>query len=498
MSKKIIIFIIAFITTGIIILGVYFWINKDKTTNLDGTTPWYQEFNPFGTGSNATNNTDNNNVGGDQNEVPDGANNQTSKFYQITDFAIAGATFLEDTRPIVVIPGQEVTQKPEPIKTIISAETKEGRKEIQIFLNETLSLKPALVVDGNFGKKVTKAIKDFQKLNNLPITGIVDAATAPFFIKTTTITDVAEKNLFETAPSVRYVERMNGHIYKMFLDTKIKEKISNSTIPSIYEALFDKTAKTVVYRYLSEDKIISSFMATLGAVKGEFLPQNISGITTSPDKTKFFYLTENSNGVTGTVGVFGGATRDNVFSSPFTEWIPQWTKNQNIYLTTKASYSVSGSVFLLNTTNKTISKIFGGELGLTTLVSPNGSNVLYSTSTETGPKLGVFNATNHSTKDLNTYGLPEKCVWSNDGISVYCAIPSVITGNQYPDIWYQGLISFDDYFVKIDTNNGEKVTMANSVNEKPLDGTYLFLDNKEDNLFFTNKKDSTFWGLDLR
>ena len=155
-------------------------------------------------------------------------------------------------------------------------------------------------------------------------------------------------------------------------------------------------------------------------------------------------------------------------------------------------------MFFLDTTRKTISKLFGKITGLTTMINGGGTLVLYSTSTETGPKLSVIDLSKHAIKDLNTYGLPEKCVWSSDNITVYCAVPNTISGNEYPDIWYQGLISFDDYFVKINTMTGEKITLTNSKDETPVDGTYLFLDKKETSLFFTNKKDSTLWSLEIR
>lgn len=494
MSKKIIIFITTFVITGIIIIGVYFWINRNKTVNNAGETPWYQSFNPFGTGSFVENP---NTEPGTNNPIVD-PNNQTeitSRFYQITDFAIAGATFLEDIRPIEIIPGNETTQ-PKEVKTTIDSNTKAGRMEIQKILNTELSLTKPLVVDGVFGKMATEAIKKFQGKNNLTITGKIDAETAPYFTKTTI--SMSEKATTEVAPSIRYVEKKNGHIYKMFLDTNSKEKISNSTIPGIHEAFFSKNGESVIYRYLSNDKVISSFMATLGAPKGEFLPQNITNLSLSSDKDKFFYLTKNENGSTGTIGIFNAVKKDNVFVSPFTEWLSQWGGSKDIYLTTKPSYTVNGSIFILNTSNKTILKLFGGVPGLTTLVSQNGKLILYSASTPKGPELGIFDIENHSTKNINLFGLPEKCVWSIDGVNVYCALPNLITGNQYPDVWYQGLVSFDDYFVKINAQTGDKVMIANSSGETPVDGTYLFLDKTENNLFFTNKKDYTLWGLKLK
>ena len=427
MSKKtIIIFITVFITTGIILFGLYFFFNKKNTSNTTNT--WYQNFNPFGTSTNTnvdtnipTTNTNNQNTNTTTPEVV------TSRFYKITDFAIAGATFFDELKIITT--------------------------------------------DTNLGNGGTETTNNLQNTNSQET---------------------------KMTPTIEYIERKNGHIYKMPWDSKVAEKISNSTIPNIYEAFFNSFNKTVIYRYLSVDNTISSFMATLGADKGEFLPQNIYDISISKDKNKFFYLTKNDNGVTGAIGSFGSTKREVVFNSPFTEWLSEWDTNQKIFLTTKPSYDVLGSMFMLNSTNKTTTKVLGGIAGLTTTINGKGTLVLYSSSTKTGPKLGVFDINKHLTKDLDSYGLSEKCVWALDAVTIYCAVPNTILGNQYPDYWYQGLISFDDYFVKINTETGEKVTIANSINETPVDGTHLFLSNNEDTLFFTNKKDYTLWSLDLR
>jgi hypothetical protein len=122
---------------------------------------------------------------------------------------------------------------------------------------------------------------------------------------------------------------------------------------------------------------------------------------------------------------------------------------------------------------------------------------LYSESTTTGPALSVFNVAKHTSINLNLPGLPEKCVWSTDGVTIYCAIPSNISGQEYPDSWYQGTTSFNDSFVKINTSTLERTTIADSNNETALDGTHMFLNDTESELFLINKKDSTLWSLDL-
>lgn len=485
------IFTITFIITLLGAVLIYLWINKDKGTNEGEESPWYQEFNPFGTSATKESSSETE-KSEKENEIAIEKPSENSKFLKITDFAIAGATFIQENRLKENILNNEIKQTTE----IISSNTLNGRKEIQEFLNKELSLNPPLTIDGVLGKKATQAIIEFQKLKGLETTGKIDEKTAPYFTKTIIVEALVDEDKYEKAPTLRFVERKNGHIYKMFLDKKTRERISNSTIPTIYEALFNNTGDTVIYRNLSDNKI-NSFMATQGESVGEFLPENILNLSISKDQTKFFYLTKNQNGVVGTIRNFGENKREIIFEHPFTEWLSEWDNNNNIYLTTKASYGVSGSIFLLNPMNKTINKIFGGINGLTTLINKTGKSILYSYSTGTGPKLGIFKIKDRSNIELDVYGLAEKCVWSNSGIILYCAIPNNITTREEPDSWYKGLTSFTDSFISINTETGDKQLIANSEKEIPIDAFNLFLDKEENTIFFTNKKDSSLWSLQI-
>ncbi len=474
-------------------IGVFYYLGNKNTNTEEQQLPWYKQFNPFYNQNVPTNGTQTNNDGA-QNQADGVQNVNTSRFNKITDYAISGATYFEDRKPIIT--DDSNTPLTTEVKTIISPDTKSGRQEIQAFLNDSLSLKTPLIVDGNFGNATANAIKDFQKLNNLTITGKIDAKTSVYFTKTTTETTKAQIQ-YEVIPSVKYVERKNGHIHQTNLDTKTVSEISITTIPSIYEAFFDGTTQSVLYRYLETGtNTIISFLATLGSPKGEFLPPDVLNISVSPDQSQMFYMTKNANGITGAIKPFINNKISNIFNSPYTEWLSQWATNDQIFLTTKPYSGTSGSVFNLNVNNGTMLKVFGGIDGLTTLVNNKGSLILYNATTSKGPKLNIFDVNKYKSSDLNIYGLPEKCVWM-DSVNVYCAIPSVITGTQYPEAWYQGLISFDDYFVQINTNTGSVSTIINSIDETPVDAINLFFDNSKSKLFFTNKKDYTLWSLDL-
>ena len=444
--KTIIILISILLIIGILAIGFYYFYQKKNSTTGANSDSSYNIFNPFGSGSNTTSdgtNTDTAQNGdtttGDNAQFPDAL----SKMHKITEFAVAGATYFDDTRPI---------------ETDVSQTTQEAAQPTATDNTKTTNKK---------GTKVT--------------------TTKPVLPK------------FDIVPSLRYVESMTGHIYQMYLDTKVVGKVSNSTIPGITEAIFDGSAKSVVYRYLSSDtNTISSFIGTLGADKSEFLPSSIIDVSVSPDKTKLFYIVKNANGVTGSVRSFIETKTSQIWSSAYTEWVSQWATKDKIYLTTKASSGVNGSLFSMNNSNGSMSKVFGGIKGLTTLVNNDGSVVLYSTSTATGPELSVFNIKNHNSLNLGIQGLAEKCVWSADNVTVFCAVPNNISGEEYPDSWYQGLTSFDDHFSKVNTSTGEATEIISYNNPESVDAVKLFLNKDEDQLFFINKKDYTLWSLDLK
>lgn len=409
-KKTKIIFIVVFVLVGTLMIGGYYFFKNKKGDSGDNIiTNIYQKFNPFGS-SNDKIDTDNN-----KEEEEEGSEPETvSKLKKITDFAISGASTLEDLRPVA--------------------------------------------------PKADEIISEEQE---------------------------------EKVEAIRYTEKATGHIYQMYLDKKTSNKISNSTIPGSQETIFGNNSSSVIYRYLSVDNKITSYLATMGATSGMFLNTDILDITLSPDKTKFFYLVKNTKGVVGYIKSFIDGKNSQIFTSSFSEWTPQWIDSQTIFLTTKPSYLVNGSMFSLNINNGTLNKVFGGITGLTTLSNKTGGKILYSLSTEKGPLLGLFNNKTKEKSDLKIYGLPEKCVWSDDNIKIYCAIPNTIFGNEYPDVWYQGIVSFEDRFIEINSETGEMYTLINSQNETPVDAISMFLDKNENKLFFTNKKDYTLWQLDL-
>ncbi len=315
--------------------------------------------------------------------------------------------------------------------------------------------------------------------------------------------------LIETKTFIRYIERGTGHIYQTATSSLEKDRVSITTEPKIYEAFFtDKGDNLILRGLIGSSDIVSTRYASLltstssaneiKTLSAKDLPIQISQIAISPSKTQLFSIME--SGVRGLLSKIDGGSTVGIFNTPYREWIPSWPEERNIVLTTKASGFAPGFAYILNTSSKQLTRILGNIYGLTTLTSPDLSKVLFSASERGTFTLNYFNRTENTTTGLPFKTLPEKCIWSKKEKSVvFCAVPENIAFSTYPDVWYQGLISFSDSIWKIDLETGETRIIVNTQEEsgEVLDTTNLYLSPNEDYLVFTNKVDLSLWGLQL-
>lgn len=363
-------------------------------------------------------------------------------------------------------------------------------------------------------------IPKLQKISSVPVAGFqifnkerFKEEIIPAVSDTTPSTTSTKKTppATEKVEAVRYVDRLSGNIYQTFLDKIEERRFSNTMIPKIYEAVFGNNDSTVLMRYLkSDDQTIETFSGiipkeVLGAdtnsneIKGTFLPENITDFALSPDKNKIFYLTVDINdNATGNISALSDTTKKTaVFTSPFSEWLPDWPNVNLITLTTKPSAYALGYMYALNPTTKGFSRVLEGLPGLTTLTSPSGKTVLYA---DNGLLLNTFDMTKNTSKDLGLRTMPEKCVWGKNSDILYCAVPKNTPTELYPDAWYQGEVSFSDQIWKIDLTSGNNTLLVDPITEpggEEIDGIKLAIDASGKYLFFVNKKDSYLWRLDL-
>ncbi len=443
----------------------------------------------------------------------------------IYDKPVAGATFVVEER---IIPESDSATPAEGLvevydfsgfKTVTFGMKSDDIIKIKTVLNRQTP-SPSLTINNEYDTDMKNAVIDFQNKSGLPGDGVIGPNTYKklnLLQGITGYTSVKKPNNIEMVLMSRFVDATTGLIYDKALRKNEEEKsVTKTSVPRVVEAMFDNTGQSIIMRYLKGD-IIETYIARLtfpkidpelsadeapapiASVSGDFLTEGISTISVSKDRKSFFYMNPTPTGVAGITYAFATKAKKQIFESPLVEWIADYATDAKISLTTKSSALVDGYSYTIDSKTGTMNKIMGGEKGLTTLMSPDGKKILYSTFESNTLKTFVKDLSTGKTNAISPSTLPEKCVWAKASDEVFCLAPVKAVTGTLPDDWYKGKVSFDDALWSTDmiNFNGNIVYDFNTKSNQHLDGVNPMMDAGEDYLIFKNKKDGTLWGFDL-
>jgi hypothetical protein len=309
---------------------------------------------------------------------------------------------------------------------------------------------------------------------------------------------------FDTASTtiIRYQERATGHLFETDSDSSAVRKISNVTIPKVYESLWTIDGNRLLMRYLREDNAtIRTFYAKIAtttrperALEGLFLSDNIREISLMGSKA--FYLSDTANGSQGIVSNIDGSNKTSVFSSSFSDWSSMWNSANVVTLYTRPSGLDRGYAYILNPASGAYTKVAGGMTGLTALANNDGTRVFVSSGGRNNIETYVYDVKKDFVVPIALATAADKCIWSSKHSEIiYCAVPSSITNGIYPDDWYKGKVSFDDSLWKINSVTGETEEIMTPIlmGQESMDMVNLDFNQTETVLTFINKKDLTLW-----
>lgn len=308
---------------------------------------------------------------------------------------------------------------------------------------------------------------------------------------------------------VRYVDRALGNVFEIPAGGGETTRLTNKTIPKVYEALWNKAGTGVILRYLKDDnETIQTFSAhikagiggTPGELQGSFLPANILSIALSPSTDELLYIREEQGDGVATRASFDGTGKVELWRSPLREWLPLWSNSSTILLQSKPSVLSEGALLSLDRATGESATFLAGISGLTALPNSDLSTVMYSESTNSNFSSHTFNKTKNERKSLLLTTLPEKCVWAKDDVTLYCGVPTSVSGGSYPDIWYQGVVSFTDelWSIHFPEQTTTLVSLLKPGLNDPIDLVQPSLSPDESYLIFTNRNDGTLWSYRLR
>ncbi len=306
---------------------------------------------------------------------------------------------------------------------------------------------------------------------------------------------------------VRYQERATGNIFEIGAEGNGEKRLTNTTIPKVYEALWSKSGTALISRYLRDDsEVIESFSARVipgatgaeGELAGTFLPRGILDGAVSPDGTSFFYLTDTNGGVSGIKSDLSGNGRVKLWSSPLYEWLVSWPAQNKIYLLSKPSVFADGLFLSIDPQTGGTLLILRNIPGLTALPNPVKPSVLFSSSREASISLLLLNTITGVRTPVSITTFPEKCVWNKGGDMFYCGVPKEIPSGSYPDVWYQGVVPFSDEVWSVTTSGiTDRILDISGKRGSPLDLVHPEISPDDKFLIFTDKVSGTLWSLQM-
>jgi len=331
----------------------------------------------------------------------------------------------------------------------------------------------------------------------------------------------------KTYSEIRYISSRNNHVYQTYDFTKKENRISNITIPKVFDVHFFNKDNFII-RYINDFGSIKTYSVTLSdkteeeikeekkenkdsfnknlkKFQGVFFPDDIQQLYVNKRSQKVFYTTFlNTNYVEdgkihGITSTKGAEEKKEIFTSDLKEWNFNFNNPQNIFLSNKVSSNTVSIPFSLNTKTAKLTKIIPAEMALNGIPNYDFSKIVFSQRDALGkPELILFNTRTKEKKKLVISTFVEKCVWSKNNVDIYCGVPTGGISKSQPDDWYKGKNYFRDDIYKINTNDFSiEITFDSLIEEKRFDIVDLKIDDRERYLYWKDKITDFIWSYRL-
>ena len=311
-------------------------------------------------------------------------------------------------------------------------------------------------------------------------------------------------------PTIQYAERGTGHLYEVSLLDGFKNRLSNTTIPRVVDAVWSPVGNRVALTTANGPTDTKTFVGTLvrddtgeQALEILDLRDNAENVVFGDGGDVFYYTTRNEHESVGYFYNLKTGEETEIFTIPFRDVVMLWdtTSTGDHYLYTKPSANYFGYLYRLSV-NDSFERI---GIGLAGLMAERISNDGFIISSVSDGSLQSFhiNANTGSSTSLGLPLFPEKCASSNVGTSTQatalCASPTELPQGKYPDGWYQGTVSFSDLIWNVNLNTGEATSesILEAEANTEIDATDLSVSRDGRYTSFINKNDGALWLLSV-
>ncbi len=302
---------------------------------------------------------------------------------------------------------------------------------------------------------------------------------------------------------VKYYSVSNGNLFESNLDGSELTRISSIVLDNLIKAIWSPQ-KDKVITIFNENGLAKKYLYNYNTKISIPLSGDMRWITWSPNQDKIAYQYYNSQTGDNNISISNpdGSDWNTIFQTRMKDLIVEWPDPSKVSVRTKPSGLVQSVVYTIDLATNDFQKIINETYGLTVLWSPLGNKILYSETDNEGKnlKLKIADLEKQTISELNIITLAEKCVWSQDNRTIFCAVPkSIPTSSILPDDYYKKKTSFDDSFwrINLETEEMTKIFETQGLGIEFYNAKELLLTPLENYLLFINQKDNLLYSLKL-
>ncbi len=304
------------------------------------------------------------------------------------------------------------------------------------------------------------------------------------------------------AEFVRFVERGTGHIFEVAAATGATTRITGTTIPRTTRAIWSPAGSRVVLvteTASDEERLFAGSIektdqgnapgeGTLSTIELDPTARNVTFASTSDS---IYYTTPTAQGSTGYSQNLKTNARTVRFTSPLRDITTTWGSEADASLPIIAYTTPTAQQLGYAYVGTGFTRLVGGLRGLMVIPTPNHRILSYAQSNSLISRTDTLDGT-----ALAIPVFPEKCAADpTRSTTLWCGAPLGLAPGGYPDLWYQGAVSFDDSIWKLDiaSGNATLVSVPSQDVKEAIDVTDMHTSSDGTLLIFINKKDGALW-----
>lgn len=306
---------------------------------------------------------------------------------------------------------------------------------------------------------------------------------------------------FTDTGTIVFLESETGHVFETAPDTYATERISNATMPGIYEVARASDEYSFIARALTPQETIANVLLTFTREAARSLEARSLGefarIAVAPSGGSALAVTETASGSRiERIDLSGQSPPRAVLSSPLRSWVPRIGGNE-LFVQTAPSSSAIGYLYKIESGE--LLRVVGGGFGFLANISPSGRYILYSETSGNGVLLSLLDIQTGRVHQAPTATFATKCAWLPDNEPVvFCGVPRDAV-NISLDQWLMGLAHFEDDAWLVDPIKGTTLFIATlkDATGAGIDVVNPLVQDAPPYALFKNKKNDSLWSLSL-